>query len=592
MSSVITHEIRSDIDSLRRVWALAGPLRTKVALGILFRFLQSICLGCAFGCVIWVVTELSSGRPVERIWVWQVTSLMVLSLAGQIMFGFLSVTNSWLSSYALAGNLRLGILDLLSRLPMGFHLSRHRGDTVTVLTADMQMLESFMSDALPRIAQAFGLPLAVIAFLFWRDWQVALAGLVAIALALPIFFWSSRRLAMLGIRRQDMQARAGARMIEYAQGIAVIRAFNRVAKGEESFRDALTEFRDLSIRMVVELCAPMVSFSGVLMLGVPLVITVASARFTGGATDMGTFIAAMVLVFSIYSPLTGLAEVMELSRAADASLTRIDRIVTTEPLPETSAPREPDGFSITFDNVDFSYENGTQVLSDLSFSVPERTMTAIVGPSGAGKSTILNLLPRFWDVTAGSVSIGGTDIRDISSERLNQLITVVFQDVYLFAGTIYDNIALGRPDASLSDIEAAARAAQAHEFISALPEGYQTRIGEGGATLSGGERQRVSIARAILKNAPIVLLDEATAAIDPTNERALQIALASLVRNKTLIVVAHKLTTIRAADQILVLDKGYITEHGSHDELINHNGAYAQLWSGWVRASEWRLGKE
>lgn len=582
-------DVHSDLASLRRVWRLAGPLRGKVARGVVFRFLQSICLGLAFGGVIWTVTGLAEGRTMDVGWAFQLTGLMAASLCGQLLFGYLAARDSWLASFELAGDLRLSILDHLRRLPMGFHLSRHRGDTVTALTSDMQMLETFLSDALGRIAQAFALPIVAILWFLSRDWAVGLAMLASMAAALPVFMWSSRRLARLGVVRQDLQAAAGARMIEFVQGIATIRAFNRLAKGEESFRAALEAFRDLSIRMVARLSVPMALFGATVMAGVPIVLVVSGLRHGAGAIDMATLIAALVLVFAVYSPLLGLSQVMELVRMADASLTRMDRILTARPLPAVARPAEPQGFALKFEAVDFSYRADRPVLSSVGFEVPERSMTAIVGPSGSGKSTILNLIARFWDVSGGSISIGGADIRTMSEERLASLITVVFQDVYLFAGTIFDNIAFGRSGASRAEVEAAARAAQAHAFISALPDGYETRVGEGGATLSGGERQRISIARAILKDAPIVLLDEATAAIDPTNELAIQKALARLVAEKTLVVVAHKLSTIRAADQILVLDGGRIVERGNHDQLLEGEGLYHRLWQTRSRAAGWRI---
>lgn len=586
------NEIRSDLDSLARVWALSGPLRGKVAAGIGYKFLQSACLGLAFANVIWVVSHLAANASLTTTDIWRVALLMLLSLAGQIVFGFLSVSNSWLASFETAGRLRLSILDHLAKLPMRFHLSRHQGDTVTALTADMQMIETFMSDALPRIAQAFGLPLIVLVYLFWQDWRVGLAGLASVVFALPVFLWSSRRLASLGIKRQDMQAEAGARMIEYAQGIAVIRAFNRVVKGQESFRNGLKAFRDISVKLVADLTAPLVLFGMVLMLGAPLIIAVAGGGAIGGGSDVGELVSCLVIIFALYSPLLGLLGVMELTRAADASLTRIDRIITAQPLPLPERQINPDGFAVTFNHVGFSYLPGKPVLRDVSFNVPERSVTAIVGLSGAGKSTILNLIARFWDVETGAVSLGGADVRQIAPEQLNTLVTMVFQDVYLFAGTIRDNIAFAKEDASDIEITTAAKAAQAHDFIMSLPMGYDTVIGEGGSTLSGGERQRLSIARAILKDAPIILLDEATAAIDPTNERAIQFAFAELVRNKTLIVVAHKLSTVQSADQILVLDNGDIVEHGDHTTLINKKGAYALLWQRWTQAANWRIGRD
>lgn len=586
-----TNEIRSDLQSLKRLWVLAGPLRGRIVKGVAYRFAQSFCLGLGFGTAIKLVTDLlRDGFTPDMGWALQITALAALSLVGQILFSYLAARTTWLAAFDLGGQLRLSMLDRLRQLPLGFHLSRNRGDTVTMLTSDMQTVESFMSDGLPRIAEALGLPTAIVIFLAYQDWVVALAALVSIVIAIPVYLKASRHLAKLGIRRQDMQAAAAARMIEFVQGIAVIRAFNRIAKGAEDFRTALETFRDLSVRMVMQLTLPLVGFGLILMLGVPLMLFTAGWRWLGGEIDAVTAITACMLIYATYGPLLGLIAVMENTRMADASLTRMDRILTARPLPEPSTPKEPQGFDITFNDVRFGY-NDEMVIDALSFAAPERTMMAIVGPSGAGKSTVLNLIPRFWDVDGGAITIGGVDIREMSSERLASLITVVFQDVYLFSGTIFDNIAFGRPSASAEEVEAAARAAQANEFIMALPNGYQTRVGEGGASLSGGERQRISIARAILKDAPIVLLDEATAAIDPTNERALQAAVAALVAEKTLIVVAHKLSTVRAADEILVLKAGRIVEHGVHDDLVGADGLYAGLWRHWTEAANWRIGQ-
>lgn len=584
--------VRSDFASMKRLWNLAGPLRGKVLHGIIYRFIQSFCLGIGFGTAIMLVTDLSKAQfTPTTAWGIKITLFSLLSLMGQVIFSYLSSRLSWFASFDLAGELRLSMLERLRQLPLGFHLSRNRGDTVSMLTTDMQTVESFMSDGLPRIAEAFGLPLAVLGFLAFIDWPLALVASLSILCAIPVYLITSRYLARLSLLRQDMQAAAAARMIEYVQGLAVIRAFNRLAKGAEDFRGALQDFRDLSTQLVAKLAAPMAAFSLTLMLGIPLLIYVGGWRLIDGRIELVTLITVLMLVYALYSPLLGLISVMETTRMADASLTRMDRILTACPLSEPETTAEPEGFDVEFHQVQFGYGKNVPVLDDMTFSVPERSMTAIVGPSGAGKSTVLNLLPRFWDVDSGQITIGGVDIRDLSASRLSGLMTVVFQDVYLFSGTVFDNIAFGKADASVEDVEAAARVAQAHSFIMALPDGYQTRVGEDGAALSGGERQRISIARAILKDAPIVLLDEATAAIDPTNERALQKALAALVADKTLIVVAHKLSTVREADQILSLDGGKIVERGDHDTLIHAKGLYSSLWHHWTQAANWRIGQ-
>lgn len=583
--------IRSDIDAVRRLLTLAGRWRGRLLFGLALRLLQSICLGAAFAVVLWALATLAEEPAVSSRMIWQAALLMTLSLVGQVGFGILSMQTCWLASHHLGGDLRLSMLERLRHLPMGFHLCRDKGETVTAVTADIQMLEAFFADGFPRIAHALGLPLAAFVLLVVTDWPAALVSVVSIACGLPFFLWSSRRLAALSASRSTMQADAATRMIEFVQGMKVIHAFNRVADGWTGFRGALDRFHAISVRMITALAVPMIGFSAVVMLGLPLLMAFVGYRHFGGSVSNGSVVFALGLMTSLYFPILSIAGVMETARSAESALDRIDRIFDAAPLAEPGLPATPDGFDIRFENVGFSYVSGNPVLRDVSFAVPQRSMTAIVGPSGSGKSTLLNLLSRFWDVEQGRITIGGVDLRHMRFEDLAEKIAVVFQDVYLFSGTIADNIAAGKPGATLEEIETAARQAQAHDFIMALPNGYSSRVGEAGATLSGGERQRISIARAILKDAPIVLLDEATAAIDPTNERAIQLALARLVENRTLVVVAHRLSTIRNADQIVVLDHGRVAEQGQHEDLLAGDGLYAHLWSRRSQASCWQIGR-
>jgi ATP-binding cassette, subfamily B, bacterial IrtB/YbtQ len=588
-ATAISEEPVSDIASLRRLFALTGSQRFSVLCGLACRFAQSGFLGLSFVAVVWVVTELAGRRVLDTRWLGQIIMLLALSLAGQLLFGYLAARYSWLSGFRIARDLRLSLLEHLRRLPLGFHLSRSRGDTLSVLTGDMQMVESFFSDGLPRIAQALGLPLTLLIVFAFRSPEIALAAAVSMIAGAPLFVWSSRSLARLGIVRQDRQAEAAEKMIEYARGMPIIRSFNRIASGQERFTAALAAFRDISIRMVSRLALPMVAFGAIVVLGVPILMVSSWALHLDGTFGRGDILSVLVLAFSFYTPLLGLVSVMELARLAEASWTRIERIMAARPLPTARGPQKPCGFGIRFDGVGFSYDGCKRVLTGVSFDVPERTMMALVGSSGSGKSTLLNLIPRFFDVTEGSISIGGIDIRDLSEEVIADLITVVFQDVHLFSSTIAENIAYARPGATRQEIEDAARQAQAHNFISALPDGYDTPVGEGGSSLSGGERQRISIARAILKDAPIILLDEATAAIDPITEMDLRIALANLVAHRTLIVVAHKLSTITNADQIVVLERGIIVQKGTAHELSGSDGRYSQLVEARKCAESWTV---
>jgi ATP-binding cassette, subfamily B, bacterial IrtB/YbtQ len=341
----------------------------------------------------------------------------------------------------------------------------------------------------------------------------------------------------------------------------------------------------------------------VVELGIPLLLVVGGHWLTGGTVDAGTLVVFLVLALRVYQPLVHAADQLEQLRIADASLQRLARLLDEPEQPAPATPvAQPADATVSLHDVHFSYElssisrslpadrrQNDDVLHAIDLTVPAGTTCAVVGPSGAGKTTLLNLVARFWDPQAGAVRLGGVDLRDLTADQLYDAVTVVFQDVYLFPGTVAENIAFGRPDATGDEVVAAARAAQAHDFVRALPEGYDTPVGEGGARLSGGERQRISIARAILKDAPVVLLDEATAALDPTNERLLQTALAALVRDKTVLVVAHRLATIRHADQIAVMDRGRIVERGRHEQLLAAAGLYARLWAERERAARWRI---
>jgi ATP-binding cassette subfamily B protein len=574
---------------LGRLWRIAGPHRRRVAWGLVFTSARSMCLGASFGMVIWVISEIAEHGTLSSGQASTAVAVVAGSLVGQLVFGYLAVSLLWISSFAMIGDIRLAMLDHLRTLPMGFHRSRSQGDTVAAFTSDMAFMESFVSDGLPKFFEAVGLPLVGLAVLATIDLPLAAATCVSIVASIPVFVWANRRFGEIGLRRQDQQAGATSRVLEYIQGIAVIKAFNRDAHGHGTLRTAIDDFRDISLRMVTRLAPLFTAFGLVLQLGTPLVITAGAYWLFGGRIEPATLLIFLVLLLNIYNPLLRLIGAMELTRMAVASATRITRITDAAPQSEPEHGRLPADASVELDDVTFGYAPGSPVLHGVSLRVPPRSMTAIVGPSGAGKSTLLHLVARFWDTDSGEIRIGGVPVTEMTTDTLYSQVSVVFQDVYLFAGTIFDNIAFGQPHATPAQVEQAARQAQAHEFVTALPDGYATQVGEGGATLSGGERQRISIARAILKDAPIVLLDEATAAIDPTNEKLIQQALAELVADKTLLVVAHRLGTIRNADQIAVLDNGAIVDTGTHDELLARDGLYTQFWHDRQRAHGWRL---
>lgn len=578
------------VGPVRTVWRLFGPRRRELTVGIAFRFAQALFQAVPAVALVWVI-DLVRRDALTATQAWIATGLVLAGAAGQYVTGYVSNRIAWTTTFLAVGDARERALERLHRLPLGSLQSRGTGDLATVLTADFEAVSMFAHHGLPQIFGAVGLPLFVLLGLLVVDPPMAGAVAVSVVVAVPLFRWANRMFVGLALERGDALADAGSRMVEFVQGIGVVRAFDRSGDRLGHFRTAVGEIKRVNDGLAVKLVPLAFLAMGVVQLGVPLVVAGLSYWLVGGRIDAGVALVFLVLVLRVYAPLIQVATSVEELRLSDAALHRIGRVMDLQPQPAPDSPRhEPRGHGVAFEGVGFGYDPDRPVLHDVAFTAAPGTATAIVGPSGAGKSTILHLVARFWDPGAGRVTIGGVDVRELTPTQLFDAVTVVFQDVYLFQGSVRDNIAFGRPDASATDIEAAARAAQIHDVVTALPQGYDTPVGEGGSALSGGERQRVSIARALLKDSPVVLLDEATAAIDPIGERAVQAALAELVRGRTLIVVAHRMSTIRSADQILAVEGGRIVQRGRHDQLLSDpDGLYARLWSERERASRWRV---
>lgn len=571
------------------VLRLAGDDRPLLARALALRAAQGVAQALPTGVLVVVIDQLRL-RRLSAGGLTVATAAIVAALVLQWALGYRANRLAWIATFGVFGRFRLDAVDHLRRLPVGFHQGRRVGDTVTALTQDVSAIEVFTHDPLQIIATAVAAPAVVVAVLAVLDLPLALATAASVATALPVFDWANRRFRALAGRRQALQAEASARVIEYVQGMPVVRSHGLAGARLEAFRAALVGYRRANTRLAVQLTPLTMAAVIVIELGVPLVVYLGGLGLAGGRVDAGTLAVFLVLVVRVYQPLLQSIGAVESLRLADASLDRLAAVLDEPAQPSAPPGPAPAGPEISFDGVTFGYGPGRPVLHDVSFTVPARSVTAIVGPSGAGKSTILSLVARFWDVDAGAVHLGGRDVRDLTPDQLFDTVTMVFQDVYLFPGTVAENIAFGRPGATPAQIEAAARAAHAHGFVSALPRGYDTPVAEAGATLSGGERQRLSIARAILKDAPVVLLDEATSSIDATSERRVQEALAELTRDRTLVVVAHRLATVAAADQILVVDGGRVVERGDHRELLAAGGVYRHLWEQRRRAASWRLG--
>ena len=431
-------------------------------------------------------------------------------------------------------------------------------------------------------------PLTVVAGMAFLDVRLALAALVTLPLMALTYRWTSRLMGQSDGAVHEAAADAAGRLVEFARAQPVLRAFGG-ERGRALLDDALVRQRDAGHRLLLTVVPGIASFALVVQAAVVIVLAVGVALAIEGSVDAPELLALLVLAVRFVEPIIAMADIGAAMRMARDNLGRISDLLAAPSMPEPEQSAPVGAPSVEFDGVHFGYLPGTPVLRDVTLRLEPGTMTAVVGPSGSGKTTLTRLVARFYDAETGTVRVGGADVRELRTADLMAQLSLVFQDVYLFTGSILENIRLGRPSATDDEVREAARVARVDEIVERLPGGWDAEVGEGGARLSGGERQRLSIARALLKDAPIVLLDEATAALDPINEAAVQDGLRALTAGRTVLVIAHRLQTVVAADRIIVLDEGRIVEEGTHRELLDAGGRYAAFWASRTRAEGWRL---
>lgn len=579
---------------LKSLRIIAGDLRNLYGLTIL-NALHLILRGIPFGILFLVILELLKDK--DAVSVSRLVALfifMAVTMVFNIFFAVRVHVRGYISAFEMTTEARLRLGDHLRTLPLGFFKQRDPGDISGLLMQDMSKVEGVFSHSYMDAMACLILPLMLLTFFFMADTEMSSLILISVILAFIVLFFAQRVISHFGKRQIASRNATMSRMLEYLQGMQVLKAFSLTGKNFSRLDATMRRLRDDSIKLEGAGGAPVVAFSALLDVGFASLLVFGAWLLSEGRIEVPVFVLFLVIGHKFYEPLLNYGLIASEMRYMNIAAERIAVVLETPPLPESPSPQWPERHDIAFSNVTFSYlheKNTKNVLDNITVSIPHGTMTALVGPSGSGKTTITSLILRFWDVDSGSITIGGVDIKNIPNDYLNSLFSVVFQDVYLFQDTVANNIRVGKEGASMEEIIEAAKVARCHEFIEKMPNGYDSLIGEGGATLSGGEKQRISIARAVLKNAPIVILDEATASLDPENERLIQQAILAIVRNKTVVVIAHRLKTIVQADQILVLEKGVVSEAGTHEQLLSNKALYSHLWAEQQRTGGWKFGR-
>lgn len=557
---------------------LAGYSDPRIRRGLLWATAEALCSFLPYPLLYLLLLDLLQGAidPQRTAWI----SLgLLLSLLARMVCARQAMPALFGGAYAMMGQARLRIADHLRRLPLGWLQGQRRGQLAATLASDLQVIEDLWSHSLGVFFGGLLVPVLLSAFLLWVDWRLGLLVLACLPVAVIVLVAGQHLLALQGGKLAQASGRANAELLEHIQGLTVLRSLGQVAASRARLTRSMDELRRAAIRIDVWPAPLMGLFGFAVEIGFALLLWFGVQRLSVGTTDSGTLLLFAVLALPVYRQLYEVGLAFLLLRFAQQSLQRIRVLLRQPTLAEPPHPLAAEGSEVVVDKVSFAYGvDQPAVLDDVNFTLPRGSLTALVGPSGAGKSTLMHLLARLWDVSAGQIRIGGVDLREMGSEQLNRQVAMVFQDVQLFSASVLDNLRLGRQEASREEVERAARQAQAHDFILRLPQGYDTLLDENGSNLSGGERQRLSIARALLKDAPIVLLDEATASVDPSAERLIQQALAELVKDRTVLVVAHRLHSIQHAAQILVLDDGRLVECGQHAQLLEQDGCYAALW--------------
>ena len=584
--------------SLARILGYAGGHKNLTLLGCILSALSAVlglipyvCVWLAARNVLEVWPGLDGVSDLAR-WGWTA----VWTAIGSIALYFAALMSTHIAAFRTARNIRRTAMAHVLKLPLGFFTGNQSGRLRKLIDDNAGLTEDLLAHKLPDLAGTVVTPIAAIVMLFLFDWKMGLLCLITMVLALlsMCLMMGGKNAGFFHRYQQEIERMSG-EAVEYVRGIPVVKMFQQTVYSFKAFYAAIKDYSELASQYAMSCRVGQTCFLTFINGAFALLIPAALLLASGG--DVRTVLVNFIF-YALFAPACGqmINRIMYMSEAvmeADEAVGRLDEILGQKPMEESKVQKHPANAAVSFDHVTFTYPGADRpALEDVSFSVQPGQVTALVGPSGGGKTTAASLIPRFFDVDRGAVSIGGVNVREMDTEDLMKQVAFVFQDTRLFKESLLENIRAARPEASRDEVLAAAHAAQCDDILEKLPQGLDTVVGTKGVYLSGGEQQRIALARAILKNAPIVVLDEATAFADPENEHQIQKAFEALTRNKTVLMIAHRLSTVQDADNIIVLSDGKIAEQGNHRDLLQKNGVYAAMWADYQRSAQWKVGKE
>lgn len=576
----------------------AGNYRSLSVIGCVLAGISAVLAVIPFICIWFAIKDVFSNlSDLSQIEVGKWGWLAVAFAASSMAVYFIGLMCTHIAAFRTAKNLRSVALHHLISLPLGYFTSHNSGKIRREIDDCASQTEGYLAHQLPDLTAAKVTPVAAVVLLFVFDWRLGLISLISLCISL--FFMFAMMGPSLMENMQKYQSALGdmnAHAVEYVRGIPVVKTFQQSVFSFKRFHDSIQSYKKWAVAYTVLTTKPMCGYTVCINASFAFLIP-AGILLIAGVANPSAFMLDFIF-YILFTPLCASAfnKILwssdQTMRAQDA-IRRIKAIINEEALKETESPQSPPNNTISFEDVSFTYQGAENpAVNHISFVVPEGKTVALVGPSGGGKSTVASLIPRFWDTEQGAVKIGGVDVRNIQSSELLKLVGFVFQDNHLFKTTLLDNIRAARPEATDDQIQAAVKAAMCQDIIDKMPNGLQTVIGTKGVYLSGGEQQRIALARAILKDAPIIVLDEATAFADPQNEHQIQKGFETLMKGKTVVMIAHRLSTVKNADKIIVLEEGEIKEQGTHNELLAKNGLYAKMWADYQSSVEWKVGKE